>query len=593
MDNPPNWLRRLGAGAAVAFVATCASTATATTIVTEPFGPGWTPGTTWATSGSYTPEVATDNTQTPASAMRLTPGSPINRAGLLSYTIPQPTSGGLDIRFKFAEWGGVISTGSRTADGLAFFLRKGSETSNAAGFFGASLGYAPWPGGSVVGLAGGLLGVGFDQWGGYTQPAIDGTNCAGLGQVGPGSQDNTIGIRGPGNGTTGYCYLGRTTAGAVQFGGGTDSRDGRARSVRITVDPATQANPKITVYYGATASATPTQVLQVDAPAGLLAEPTFRFGFIGSTGVNTQNNEVWDLQVSSLVSLPAIEITTTSLPSGTVGAPYACTPVATSSGVAPVTFAVTAGSLPAGLTLNAATGEICGTPTQEGSRTFTISATDSRGPTASVATRQYSIAIADFGPPCAPVDLAARAGITAVALSWQPNPDPACAGVKRYEVQASNGETCTTTAPVVTCNIANAPSGAPIRFRVRALNDVGASPWSEYVEPPVRVQKATVTPDAIVVTVAASRAGEALVVGQHRVRGRWVTRCVGRATVPSPTAAKRVACVLTPVARRILCDKPLRLRMTVRLTTPGKPPEITRSVVRATKRNCGPPAVTG
>jgi hypothetical protein len=154
--------------------------------------------------------------------------------------------------------------------------------------------------------------VGFDQWGNFTDTNTDGTDCSGLGQAAPGFQDNTIGIRGPGTGTTGYCYLGRTTAGTVQFGTTTNTRDGRARSVRITVDPATQATPKITVYYGATASATLTQVLQVAAPAALLAEPSYRFGFTGSTASNTQNNEVWDLQVSNLVPPPATETPTTS-----------------------------------------------------------------------------------------------------------------------------------------------------------------------------------------------------------------------------------------------------------------------------------------
>ncbi len=319
MKTPRNWIKRVCAGAGVAVAAACVSTATAATIVDEPFGAGWTPGTSWATSGTYTPQVVTDNTQTPATAMRLSPGSPGNQVGLLSYATPLPTSEGLDIRFKMAQWAGTINSGSRTADGLTFFLRKGSESSNAAGYLGGSLGYAPYPGGSHVGLAGGLLGVGFDQWGNFTDTSTDGTNCAGLGQAAPGIQNNTIGIRGPGTGTTGYCYLGRTTAGAVQFGTTTDTRDGRARSVRITVDPATQANPKITVYYGATASATLTQVLQVPAPADLLAEPTYRFGLTGSTATNTQNNEVWDLQVSNLVPPPAPETPTTSPAGATTG----------------------------------------------------------------------------------------------------------------------------------------------------------------------------------------------------------------------------------------------------------------------------------
>jgi|GEM_PF-2145269 len=324
MRIPRSCIKRASLAAGMAIAATCVSTATAATVVVEPFGSGWTAGTTWATSGTYTPQVVTDNAQTPATALRLAPGSLNNQVGLLSYATPLPTSEGLDIRFKMAQWAGTINSGSRTADGLTFFLRKGSESSNAPGYLGGSLGYAPYPAGSHVGLAGGLIGVGFDQWGNFTDTGTDGTNCAGLGQAAPGMQDNTIGIRGPGTGTTGYCYLGRTTAGAVQFGTTTNTRDGRARSVRITVDPSTQANPKITIYYGATASATLTQVLQVAAPAELLAEPTYRFGFTGSTATNTQNNEVWDLQVSNLVPPPATEPPTASPPGATAtGSPAA------------------------------------------------------------------------------------------------------------------------------------------------------------------------------------------------------------------------------------------------------------------------------
>lgn len=256
---------------------------------------------------------------TPASALRLTAASPVNQSGRVEYAIPQPTADGLDIRFTMAQWGGPLNVPPRTADGLAFFLPKPSEASNAAGYVGGSLGYAPRPSGAHVGLAGALVGAGFDQWGGFTDTDVDGTDCAGLGQAGPGDQANTIGIRSPGTGTTGYCYLGRTTAGVVQFGNATGaSHAGRARTVRITVDSATQVHPKTTVYYDETASATPTQVLQVVAPAALLAEPTDRFGFSAGTGTNTQNNAVWDLQVSNVLPSPAIGSPVTPPPGATV-----------------------------------------------------------------------------------------------------------------------------------------------------------------------------------------------------------------------------------------------------------------------------------
>lgn len=67
-------------------------------------------------------------------------------------------------------------------------------------------------------------------------------------------------------------------------------------------------------------------------------------------------------------------ITTSALPDAQAGVPYAQT--IETYGVAPFTYAVTTGALPTGLSLNAATGEISGTPVTDGSASFTITVTD-------------------------------------------------------------------------------------------------------------------------------------------------------------------------------------------------------------------------
>ena len=70
------------------------------------------------------------------------------------------------------------------------------------------------------------------------------------------------------------------------------------------------------------------------------------------------------------------DITTTSLDSGTVGTAYnAELEVKTP----PAEWSVTGGSLPVGLSLNTRTGEISGTPTTQGTSTFTVTATNSGG----------------------------------------------------------------------------------------------------------------------------------------------------------------------------------------------------------------------
>lgn len=69
-------------------------------------------------------------------------------------------------------------------------------------------------------------------------------------------------------------------------------------------------------------------------------------------------------------------ITTTSLPDGEVGTAYSQTLTAT--GDTPITWSVS-GTLPAGLSLDAATGIISGTPTTEKTSTFTVTATNDSG----------------------------------------------------------------------------------------------------------------------------------------------------------------------------------------------------------------------
>lgn len=70
-------------------------------------------------------------------------------------------------------------------------------------------------------------------------------------------------------------------------------------------------------------------------------------------------------------------ITTDSLPNGTEGTSYSQTLTAT--GTAPITWSVTSGSLPTGLTLNESTGLISGTPTSQGTSNFTVTASNNSG----------------------------------------------------------------------------------------------------------------------------------------------------------------------------------------------------------------------
>lgn len=91
------------------------------------------------------------------------------------------------------------------------------------------------------------------------------------------------------------------------------------------------------------------------------------------------------------VTLNGLTIDTTSLPNGSIGQPYSA-PLAATGGTVPYTWDISAGLLPSGLSLNASTGVISGTPLTPGTSTFTVEVRDSSNPQLT-ATRQLSITV--------------------------------------------------------------------------------------------------------------------------------------------------------------------------------------------------------
>jgi predicted secreted protein len=89
---------------------------------------------------------------------------------------------------------------------------------------------------------------------------------------------------------------------------------------------------------------------------------------------------------------PALTISTTSLPNGSLTVPYA-TEISARGGVSPYTWSVSQGMLPSWASLDSASGIISGTPDAPGTSTFTIKVTDAQTSPASAA-QTLSIAIA-------------------------------------------------------------------------------------------------------------------------------------------------------------------------------------------------------
>ncbi|WP_269937987.1 beta strand repeat-containing protein [Arthrobacter sp. HY1533] len=122
-------------------------------------------------------------------------------------------------------------------------------------------------------------------------------------------------------------------------------------------------------------------------PAGLLSgtptqSGTFALNVTVADGRGLSSSTAYNLGISA----PAITVAPGTLPAAQVGVDFD-QQLAASGGTAPYTHAVTAGSLPSGLSLTPA-GRISGTATNPGNYNFTVTATDSLGFTGSQA---YSV----------------------------------------------------------------------------------------------------------------------------------------------------------------------------------------------------------
>ncbi|HEY0660566.1 MAG TPA: putative Ig domain-containing protein [Lysobacter sp.] len=188
----------------------------------------------------------------------------------------------------------------------------------------------------------------------------------------------------------------------------------------IAVAPATLGNATVAAAYSTTLSAsggTAPYSFAITAgalPAGLsfssagtlsgtpTAGGTFNFTVTATDSSGGTGPFTGSRAYSLVVDAPTITIAPATMPDGTVGTAYSQT-ITGSGGVAPYTFTVTAGALPAGLAL-ASSGSLSGTPTASGTFNFSVTATDSStgsGPYSG--TRSYALTIVELPPVANPV----------------------------------------------------------------------------------------------------------------------------------------------------------------------------------------------
>jgi large repetitive protein len=158
----------------------------------------------------------------------------------------------------------------------------------------------------------------------------------------------------------------------------------------------TASGGKAPYTFSATAGTLPAG-LTLSAAGAITGTPTAA-ATSSFTVTATDSNQATGQQALSIVIAAAppspLTITTTSLPNGTVGTAYPQQTLTATGGVAPYTWALTSGTLPAGLTFNA--GVIGGTPTAAATSSLTVQVTDSAKNTA---TKTLGIIIAAATPP--------------------------------------------------------------------------------------------------------------------------------------------------------------------------------------------------
>ncbi|CAD6556740.1 hypothetical protein LMG27952_06182 [Paraburkholderia hiiakae] len=255
-----------------------------------------------------------------------------------------------------------------------------------------------------------------------------------------------------------FTYYGAPTAGPVSL---TVAYGSQSNPVTLNLGGGTATSVAVatTASHG-TASASGTSITY-SPQSGYSGSDVFTYTASNGSGTSASAT------VTVTVNAPTLSISPATLTAPTVGTAYSETIVA-GGGNAPYTFSIVSGSLPIGLSLNANTGVLSGTPTASGSASFTVKATDSSTGTGAFSVMQaYTVVInpaaltltpstlsaGTYGAPysqtltasggTAPYTYSLTAGALPTGLSLSPTGvlagTPTAAGTFNFTVQARDG----------------------------------------------------------------------------------------------------------------------------------------------------------
>ena len=209
-----------------------------------------------ASSATSVPDCSPTTDSNGAGALQLTTDAN-DQVGSVFNTTSLPTSQGLDVQFDSYQF--TPGTASR-ADGISFSLSAANPAApsapSATGQLGGALGYSTNQSGA--GIPDGYLGVGLDVYGNYLNSGYGGSTCPTVGALGSQKYPQSVTVRGPGNGTTGYCIVATTANTSApsttdNLPGGVGTLDKTAQSTHAAAD-----DVPVEVAVNATSSSTTT-----------------------------------------------------------------------------------------------------------------------------------------------------------------------------------------------------------------------------------------------------------------------------------------------------------------------------------------------
>jgi len=289
----------------------------------------------------------------------------------------------------------------------------------------------------------GYLGVGLDTYGNYSAPASQGSSCSTVTNISA-QVPGAVVVRGPGNGTVGYCGLSTTYDGTAGSKATLESttRTGSMVPVEVLVNPTAAALTSATgtVVAAGTYKVVVTPIGQQvktltgtlpTVPSTLYPSTTWTnangipkqlaFGFAASTGGITDNHEVSNVQVASLTAATPGPATPASPTVSAVGLNSATVSwvAPANNGSAITKYVLTPylnGAAQTALNFDpAATTRTVNGLTAGGSYTFTLAAVNANGTSAASPASNAGV---PYSAATAPTVTTVKAGDTSATLTW-------------------------------------------------------------------------------------------------------------------------------------------------------------------------------